>query len=47
MSAFRISTVPVDLAGLRAELADPTCGGYTAFEGWVRDPRPARAAARI
>ena len=37
MSRFRLSTVPVDLAALRAELADPACGGYTAFEGWVRN----------
>jgi len=37
MSRFRLSSVPVDLAQLRAELADPACGGYTAFEGWVRN----------
>lgn len=37
MSRFRISAVPVDTAALRAELFDPTCGGFVAFEGWVRN----------
>ena len=37
MSRFRLSTVAVDLSALRAELADPACGGYAAFEGWVRN----------
>jgi adenylyltransferase/sulfurtransferase len=47
MSAFRISTVPVDLAELRAELADPSCGGYTAFEGWVRDHNEGQRVLRL
>jgi molybdopterin synthase catalytic subunit len=34
---FRFSRVPIDVAALRAALADPACGGYSAFEGWVRD----------
>jgi molybdopterin synthase catalytic subunit len=37
MSAFRFSHVPIDTAPLRAELVDTHCGGFTAFEGWVRD----------
>ncbi len=38
MSAcFRFSRTPIDAAALRATLADPACGGYAAFEGWVRD----------
>jgi molybdopterin synthase catalytic subunit len=37
MSRFRLATEPVDLAVLRAELADPACGGFTTFEGWVRN----------
>src|SRR5207253_1203282 len=28
---------PIEAAALRAELADPACGGYAAFGGWVRD----------
>jgi molybdopterin synthase catalytic subunit len=34
---FRISTTPIDIAALRRELADPHCGGFASFEGWVRD----------
>jgi len=36
-AAFRFSRVAIDTAALRATLADPACGGYAAFEGWVRD----------
>jgi sulfur-carrier protein adenylyltransferase/sulfurtransferase len=34
---FRFSSAPLDESALRAELSDPTCGGYAAFEGWVRN----------
>lgn len=37
MVAFRFSRTPIESAALRAHLADPACGGYAAFEGWVRD----------
>jgi molybdopterin synthase catalytic subunit len=37
MSAFRFSHAPIDTAPLRAELVSTHCGGFTAFEGWVRD----------
>src|SRR5215510_4851032 len=37
MSAFRFSHTPIDTATLRAELANPESGGYTSFEGWVRN----------
>ena len=37
MAAFRFSRTTIDVASLRAELADPTCGGYTSFEGLVRN----------
>ena len=36
MTAFRFSRTPIAPEALRAELADPACGGYAAFEGWVR-----------
>jgi molybdopterin synthase catalytic subunit len=36
-AAFRFSRLPIDVSALRGELADPGCGGYAAFEGWVRD----------
>jgi molybdopterin synthase catalytic subunit len=35
--AFQFSRTPIETAALRARLADPACGGYAAFEGWVRD----------
>jgi molybdopterin synthase catalytic subunit len=47
MSAFRISNTPVELAALRAELADPACGGYTSFEGWVRDHNEGQRVTRL
>ncbi|HXZ58965.1 MAG TPA: molybdenum cofactor biosynthesis protein MoaE [Steroidobacteraceae bacterium] len=34
---FRFVRVPIDVSALRGALADPACGGYAAFEGWVRD----------
>src|SRR5215831_13120878 len=37
MSAFRFSHTPIDTVTLRAELANPESGGYTSFEGWVRN----------
>src|SRR5581483_1910235 len=37
MAAFRFSRTPIDATELRAQLADPTCGGYTSFEGLVRN----------
>jgi molybdopterin synthase catalytic subunit len=37
MSAFRFSHAPLDGAQLRTELLDVQCGGFTAFEGWVRN----------
>jgi adenylyltransferase/sulfurtransferase len=37
VAAFRFSRTVIDVASLRAELADPACGGYTSFEGLVRN----------
>ena len=37
MATFRFSRTPIDAESARAELADPTCGGYTSFEGLVRN----------
>ena len=36
-AAFSFSRTPLDVSALRSALADPACGGYAAFEGWVRD----------
>jgi adenylyltransferase/sulfurtransferase len=37
MKPFSFSRVPFDVAAAQRELADPACGGYVAFEGWVRN----------
>lgn len=37
MAHFRFSRAAIDTEALRAELADPACGGYASFEGWVRN----------
>ena len=42
MSSFRIISGPIDLAGLRDGLANPACGAYVQFEGWVRDHNEGR-----
>jgi molybdopterin synthase catalytic subunit len=34
---FRFTRTSIEPQALRAQLADPACGGYAAFEGWVRD----------
>ena len=42
MRAFQFSRTPIETLTLRTQLADPACGGYTAFEGWVRDSNEGR-----
>jgi molybdopterin synthase catalytic subunit len=37
MAVFRFTSTPIECEPLRAALADPACGGYASFEGWVRD----------
>jgi sulfur-carrier protein adenylyltransferase/sulfurtransferase len=36
MLTFELTSSPIDLTAPRAALADPECGGYASFEGWVR-----------
>jgi molybdopterin synthase catalytic subunit len=47
MSGFRFSHTPLEPGRLRAALADPTCGGYAAFEGWVRDHNEGAPVRRL
>lgn len=47
MNRFRFSATAIDTASLRAELADPACGGYAAFEGWVRDHNEGQRVMRL
>ena len=42
MRFFRFSHEPIDCAALRREMQDPACGGYAAFEGWVRNRNEGR-----
>jgi molybdopterin/thiamine biosynthesis adenylyltransferase/molybdopterin synthase catalytic subunit/rhodanese-related sulfurtransferase len=44
---FRFSSTRLDESALRAELSDPACGGYAAFEGWVRDHNEGRRVRRL
>ncbi len=44
---FRFSSTPFDESALRAEISDPACGGYAAFEGWVRDHNEGRRVRRL
>jgi molybdopterin synthase catalytic subunit len=37
MTAFQFTRTPIAPGELRLALADRACGGYAAFEGWVRD----------
>lgn len=45
--SFRLSSQPLALAALHAELADPSCGGFTFFEGRVRDHNEGHAVTRL
>jgi len=47
MNTFRFSHEPIDAAALRDTLADPACGGYTSFEGWVRNHNEGRQVSRL
>ena len=47
MNDFRFSAAPLDTQALRAELADPSCGGYAAFEGWVRNHNEGQRVTRL
>lgn len=44
---FAFSPSPLDGAALREHLTDVRCGGFCAFEGWVRDHNEGRAVRRL
>jgi len=44
---FKFSESAIDVDRLRAQLADPACGGYCAFEGWVRNNNEGHAVVRL
>ena len=37
MNTFRVTSTAIEPRALRLQLADPSCGAYVQFEGWVRD----------
>ena len=45
--SFRIASGEIDLAALRAELADSHAGACVWFEGWVRDHNEGRPVLRL
>jgi molybdopterin/thiamine biosynthesis adenylyltransferase/molybdopterin synthase catalytic subunit/rhodanese-related sulfurtransferase len=47
VAAFEFSETPLDVAALRDSLADPGCGGFASFEGWVRDHNDGQVVARL
>ena len=47
MAAFRFSSAPIEADRERDALADPACGGYASFEGWVRDHNDGRRVLRL
>ena len=48
MSAtFTFSDTPLDTAALQRQLRDDRCGGFAAFEGWVRDHNEGHAVTRL
>lgn len=44
---FEFADRPLAIDALRARLADDHCGGYVAFEGWVRDHNAGRSVLRL
>lgn len=47
MSSFRFSHTPIDTASLREALTNPESGGYTSFEGWVRNHNEGHKVRRL
>jgi len=47
MDVFSFSRGPLEPARWREALADPSCGGYASFEGWVRDHNEGRRVRRL
>jgi molybdopterin/thiamine biosynthesis adenylyltransferase/molybdopterin synthase catalytic subunit/rhodanese-related sulfurtransferase len=47
MQAFRFCREPIETRALETALADPACGGYASFEGWVRDLNEGRRVTHL
>ncbi|MBV9620232.1 MAG: molybdenum cofactor biosynthesis protein MoaE [Gammaproteobacteria bacterium] len=46
-SRFHFTHHDLDTATLRTALADPHCGGFVSFEGWVRDHNEGRRVTHL
>ncbi len=46
-ASFRFSRAPLAPAALRRALADPACGAFASFEGWVRDHNEGQRVQRL
>jgi adenylyltransferase/sulfurtransferase len=44
---FSFSTAPLSVPALQASVADSRCGGYAAFEGWVRNHNEGREVSGL
>jgi molybdopterin synthase catalytic subunit len=44
---FRFTATAIEIPALRAALADPACGGFASFEGWVRDHNEGARVQRL
>ncbi|NNF67182.1 MAG: molybdenum cofactor biosynthesis protein MoaE [Gammaproteobacteria bacterium] len=44
---FRLQPRSIDLMSLRLQLADPACGGFASFEGWVRNENEGKSVLRL
>jgi adenylyltransferase/sulfurtransferase len=47
LAPFSFSSEPLDTAALQRELHDDSCGGFAAFEGWVRNHNEGHAVTRL
>ena len=47
MNSFRVTAAVIEPWSLRAQLADPACGAYVQFEGWVRDHNEGQRVLRL
>jgi molybdopterin/thiamine biosynthesis adenylyltransferase/molybdopterin synthase catalytic subunit/rhodanese-related sulfurtransferase len=47
MKAFSFRSTALDTAALQNELRDLSCGGFAAFEGWVRNHNDGHAVTRL
>jgi adenylyltransferase/sulfurtransferase len=47
MKPFSFSTAPLETAALQEQMRDLSCGGFAAFEGWVRNHNEGQEVTRL